>query len=478
MKVVLAVVPRASGEIERGGLPFLGVGYVASSLLLDGHDVKILDAHTLRLTPEETVQKILEMNPDVLGLSGNTHNRFTAIEVIKLAKKQKPNLKVVVGGPHFGLTGKDALKTVSEIDFVVKGEGELTARELLKSGFKEEKFPGILGIVYRDKNRNIIENSDRPFVQNLDDLPMPAWHLFDLSRYKGTPIEKTGMKTIGIVSSRGCPNQCIFCSARAFHRGTLRVRSPKNFVDEIEYLQKNYGYGAFNFWDDTFSMIPSRAAEICEEILRRKLKISWYTPCRVNTVDKKLLALMKKAGCVRVNFGIESGSPKILKVMKKGITMEQARAAIKAAVEVGLDITLNFLVVYPYETWEDIKMTSAAIKEFRQLKNVKPSYSFIIIYPGTELEEIAKKEKVMPENFSWNSPYKNTKRIAAGEDESVPYFEWPGLPFEAVKAFMTKDLLEKRDIFKRFLKKAERVRNFDDVKAIFKVGIAYLKTTK
>jgi len=246
-------------------------------------------------------------------------------------------------------------------------------------------------------------------------------------------------------------------------------------VDEIEYLYKTYNYQAFNFWDDTFSLVRQHAVDICQEIIRRNLKIYWYAPCRVNTVDKELLLLMKKAGCTRVNFGIESGSPRMLKLIKKGITIQQARAAVKAAVEVELEVTLNFLMVYPYETWDDIAQTADAIKEFRAMKNVKPSYSFIVIYPGTELEEIAKKEGILPVDFSWNLPYRSDKAYLAGEDPSVPYFEWPELPFEKVKVFVLKRLMTKKDLWRRFIKKIKRIRKFDDVKAIFKISLNYLK---
>ncbi len=476
LKVVLLVAPRASGEIERHGLPFLSVGYIASSLLLDGHQVRIVDAHTFNMGPAEAAAKVLEFDPDALGLAANTHNRFSAIEVAKLIKKERPATKIFAGGPHFGLCAQDSLAVVPEIDFIIKGEGEITSRELLKTDFSAGQLAKVQGLVWRDGAGSIIENPDRPFVQNLDELPMPAWQLFDLEKYKGiTAIGEGGHKNIGIISSRGCPNQCIFCSSLAFHRGRLRLRSAKSFVDEIEHLNKTYGYRAFNFWDDTFSIIRQHAVDICEEIIRRGLKIEWYAPCRVNTVDKELLALMKKAGCVRVNFGIESGSPRMLKIIKKGITMEQARAAVAAAVEAGLEVTLNFLMVYPYETWEDIALTTDAIKEFRALPKVKPSYSFIVIYPGTELEAIAKKEDLMPENFSWNLPYKNDKAYVAGEDSSVPYFEWPALPFEEVKAFVLKRLTSRQDLWRRFIKKLKRVRKMEDLASIFRIAFNYVR---
>lgn len=476
MKVVLLASPRASGDIERHGLPFLSIGYIASSLLLDHHDVSIIDAHNFALSPEEAASQAVSAHPDLIGVFANTHNRFVAIETINLIKAKNPAIKIMAGGPHFGLTAKDALAVVLSIDYIIKSEGELTTRELLKTDFQDDKLANVLGLVFRNYSGEIIENLDRPFVSDLDELPMPAWHLFGLEKYPGsTAIEPTKSKTIGIVSSRGCPNSCIFCASIALHKGCLRLRSPKNFVDEIEFLQNQYGYKAFNFWDDTFTIIRQHAVDICEEIIRRDLKIFWYAPCRVNTVDRELLALMKRAGCLKINFGIESGSPRMLKIIKKGITMEQARTAVNMAVEAGFEVTLNFLLVYPYETWEDIAMTVDAIKEFKAIKGVYPSYSFIIIYPGTELEEIAKREGVMPADFSWNSPYHNDKKSIAGEDPSVFYFEWPSLPFEEVKAYVLNRLTPKREVWKKFTDKVRKIKSPGDVKSLISLAINYLK---
>ena len=474
MKAVLIYASRAAGEIELKGLPFLSVGYLASSLLADGHQVKIIDAHTFGYSPQEAAARALAVEPDIVGLAANTHNRFLAIETARQIKKSNQSVKIFVGGPHFGLTARDALTNVPEIDFVIKGEGELASRELFKTNFEPEKIKGVAGLVWRDRDGAIRENPDRAFVKNLDELPWPAWELFGLENYGGTPIEKNGDPTIGVISSRGCPNRCIFCSSLAFHKGALRLRSAKNFVDELELLHQQYGFKAFKFWDDTFTIVRQHAEEICHEIIKRGLVIKWYTPCRVNTVDRELLSLMKKAGCVRVNFGIESGSPRVLKIMKKGITMEQARTAVKAALEAGLDVTLNFLMVFPYETWEDIGLTVDAIKEFRAM-GAKPSYSFIVIYPGTELEAIAKQEGLMPEDFSWNLPYQSAKSYVAGEDASVPYFEWPGLPFEEVKAYVLRRLSSRQSLRQRFFKKLKRVRRWQDVVSIFKIAFNYLR---
>jgi len=474
MKVVLATAPRALGEIEMAGLPFLGIGYVSSYLEKASHDVVIVDAHSENLTKEQTVNKILSFNPEVIGFTATTHNRLQTIEVIKELKQRNSSLIIIVGGPHFSLSDVNALEIVPEIDCVVKREGEITTKELLDVWPDKNKLKDVLGITYRDINGNIVSNEDRSFIQNLADLPFPAWHLYDLSKYQ-KKIHGTDFRTIGVISARGCPNLCTFCCNAAFSKSMLRLRNPKDFVDELEFLNKEYGFQGFNFWDDTLTISKDHVKNICQEILDRKFDIKWYARARVNTVDKEIINLMKKAGCTRISFGIESGSPRILKEIKKNITLEQARKAVKLSSEAGMIVSLNFVVNLPTETVEDLKMSADLIRELRNYKNTEASYGFAMIYPGTEMEIFAKKNGILPKDFSWNSPYKGEKCRITGEDPSVPYMEWPGMELEKVKAFMVKNTSNKKDIFKKGWNKLEKVKNWNELKDLIKTGINYFK---
>lgn len=473
MKVVLATGPRALGEIEMAGLPFLGIGYVASYLEKYGnHEVVIVDAHSDNLNIQETADKILSYNPEVAGFTCTTHNRLQTISVIKLLKKRKPSLMIIVGGPFFSLADRNTMEVVPEIDCVVRREGEITTKELLDVWSDRQKMKNILGITYRDNDGRIITNEDRPFLKDLSQLPFPAWHLYDLDKYQ-KKIYGTEFRTIGVISARGCPNVCVFCCNAAYCKSILRLRDPKNFVDELEFLNKKYGFEGFNFWDDTLTISKKHVMDICQEILNRNLNIKWYARARVNTVDEEMIDLMKRAGCVRISFGIESGSPRVLKVIKKGITLEQARKAVKLSSETGFIVSLNFIVNLPTETMEDLKMTADLIKEFNQLPNVSSSYGFALIYPGTEMEGFAKKNGILAKDFSWNSPYHGEKYKITGEDPSVPYMEWPGMEIEKVKAFMVKNLISRQDIFKKGWKKLKRIKSPSELKDLFKAGLKY-----
>jgi radical SAM superfamily enzyme YgiQ (UPF0313 family) len=479
MKVVLATAPRAVGEIEMAGLPFLGIGYIASFLENppnggSKHKVAIVDGHSDNLTSEQTVKKILSYEPDVVGFTGNTHNRLQVINTIKLLKKIKPNLLILVGGPFFSLTDRNVLEVVPEIDVVVKREGEITTKELLEAWPNQEKLKNVLGITYRGPKGEIISNEDRPFIKDWSNLPFPAWHLYDLDKYQ-KKIHGTEFRTIGVISARGCPNFCTFCCNAAYGKASLRLRDPKNFVDEIEMLHKKYGFEGFNIWDDTLTILKEHVMAICDEILKRRLKIKWYARARVNTVDEEMIKKMKEAGCVRISFGVESGSPRILKLIKKNITIDQVRKAVKLSSDAGMIVSLNFIVNLPTNTWEDLKMSADLMKELNKYPNTSCSYGFALIYPGTEMETFAKENGILPRDFSWNGPYKTEKYKITKEDPSVPYMEWPGMELEKVKAFMVREMNTKSDLFRKGWKRIKKVKSFGEFKSLFKTSLKYLR---
>ncbi len=469
MKIVLTTSPRAEGDLERKGLPFLGIGYIAAYIeKFSNHKVEIFDVHTYGFTASEAADKIVEKKPDVVGVHAITDNRFKAIALAKELKKRKKDIIIVFGGPHFSSTARDALENVPEIDYIIRGEGENAMIQLLEAIENKRNFSDVSGLAYK-KDGQIVERPLADLVMNLDELPMPAWHLFDLKVYT-KPIDGTHIRAIGVLSGRGCPNLCVYC---ANARKVLRLRSPKNFVDEVEFLYKEYGYRGFDFWDDTMTLVKEHIRGVCEEILRRKLDIVWYARARVNTVDEELLRLMRKAGCIRISYGVESGSQRILKVIKKNITIKQARMAVELSSKVGMAVVTNFMVNLPEETMEDLKMTMALMKEFQRIKNSYPAYGFTIIYPGTELELMAKEKGIMPKDFSWNSPYEHPKYKIAGTDPSLFLMEWPGAEIEKIKAVMTREL--GGNILKKGLRKIRKVKSFKELKELTKTAWRYLK---
>ena len=509
MNIVLTTTPQAQGDLERAGLPFLGIGYVGRHLLDDGHEVEIVDSHTHLWDVARAVDEILKLNPDAVGVTGSTNNRFQAIELIRELKRRRPSLFVFAGAAHFSLTHKDAMEKISELDAIVRGEGEVTTCELMRAVCGKMGFSEVLGVTYRERlvresfpspitnvanevdgelktdeygdvrygagedsrtnnagGKDYVVNPDRPLTHELDCLMTPAWELFDMELYQ-RKMDDTDIRSVGVISSRGCPNRCVFCSNAAFGLGRLRLRSPEKFIDEVEYLYKNFGYKGFDFWDDTMTVSREHVLKICDEIKNRGLDIKWYARARVNTVDKELLQTMREAGCIRISYGVESGSPRILKIIKKNITLEQVRQAVRWSSEVGMLVTVNFMVNLPYETWDDLKMTVSLMKELKQIPRVNPCYGFTIIYPGTEMEMWARKEGWLPADFSWNSPYESEKYKIAGVDKSLPLLEMPGMEIERVKAYMTRELAG-RGLWKKGWVKLRKVRSWGEFGALIK----------
>ncbi|PJE59907.1 MAG: hypothetical protein COU85_01175, partial [Candidatus Portnoybacteria bacterium CG10_big_fil_rev_8_21_14_0_10_44_7] len=346
MKIVLTTAPRAEGDLERGGLPFLGIGYIAAYLEKFGHQVKITDPHNLLWNTEQAAREILAFAPEAVGVTATTNNRFKAIKLIRELKRQKPALFVFVGGPHFAMTAQNALSVVPEIDCVVKGEGETTTKELLANLTSQES---VAGLVFRNKEGKIKETPSRPFTLNINEFSRPAWHLYDLEKYHRR-IDGTNIRAIGVISSRGCPNRCAFCVNAAFRGSTLRLRDPQKFVDEVEFLQRQYGFTGFDFWDDTLTVSKDHVRAICQEINRRQLNIKWYARARANTVNQEILAIMARSGCIRISYGGESGSQRILNLIKKGITPQQVISACRWASQAGMAVMVNFMVNLPHET--------------------------------------------------------------------------------------------------------------------------------
>lgn len=412
-------------------LPPIGLGYIASALEKRGYNVTVKDFQIEYVPMSKAIKQIVDEHYDAIGISTITDNRFNAIELIRQVKQKDNRIFIFVGGPHFSATAIDALKNIREIDVVVRNEGEITACELLDAYYEQRSFESVLGITFRDYRDNIIENPDRPLVNNIDKIEAPAWHLFKMEKYNYS-FDDSGLPFIGLMSSRGCPYSCAFC-ANSTH--SIRFRTPSKFVDEIQHLKERYSFEGFIFLDSTFTVNHNHVVQICEEIIKRGLKIKWQAGARVSSVDRKILALMREAGCFRVTYGIESGSEKILKNVNKGIDMQQIREAIHISSELGFDISAFFMVGFPDENLNELKKTIKLIKELDTYKGCKSIYGFTVIYPNTEIEKIAQERNILPKNFSWNTYQIFPKYIFTDTSKTVPYYE-DSLKIEMIKFYM------------------------------------------
>ncbi len=383
VKIALINPPRPTGAFVHYQTPLIGIAYMASVLEKDGFDVAVMDCPPLNITHAKLGDDIARLKPDLVGISSVTVTFSSAIQAAKIVKETYQKAVIVLGGPHVTVLDEQILKEHPEADIIVRGEGEATILELAQTLVAEglQNLEQIKGITYR-KNGQILRTPDRPLIQNIDDLPFPNYKHFPLDRYR-----LYGKLIIPVISSRGCPFQCAFCLAPRMAGRGCRARSPKNVVNEIEYLKETYHPDAFTFHDETFTYDKTRVVEICKEIQSRKIGLPWDCSTRVDQISKELLAEMRSAKCQLVSFGVESGSQTILNAMKKGTTVEQNAQAIKWAKQVGLSVTISVIVGYPGETKETLQQT------FDFIKKTKPDDVHLSIatpYPGIALTKIMK----------------------------------------------------------------------------------------
>lgn len=364
--------------------PPLGLMYIASYLRKDGHEVKIIDAEVDNIfTVKEITSLLEEFKPDVVGC-GATTPEIEMAEAILRSAKDSLEVITIIGGPHATALPEDVLQNMF-IDFVVRGEGEETMREIISDKFSYAAD----GISYHCMG-GFRHNPDRKLL-NINQLLLPARDLIDNSKYV-YPVPRKGMRpTTSVQTSRGCPSQCTFCF-RSFGN-KVRFRDPKLVVDEIEECMTKYGAEFIVFVDDTFTMSKSHVIGICTEIIKRGLRFSWFCQGRVDTVlrnGKETLGVMKNAGCEKFSVGIESGNAEQLKRIKKGITLDEVRQAVKLLHEEGFETDAGFIIGLSYDTEKTIEDT---VRFAMSLDLDRANFNIATPYPRTEMFEQAKRDE-------------------------------------------------------------------------------------
>lgn len=409
----------------------LGLCYIASVLKKNGFEVKIYNADYLNTEKYSDQRSILEgydsykkilydfnhplwievkdtiksYSPDIVGITMLTGTYKSAENVARAVKELDCNIDVVVGGVHPTILPEETIRN-NFFDYVVRGEGEYTFLELV-NGVKKEN---ILGLTYIDNTGKIINNPDRDFIENLDSLPFPSRDLF---------LNDTKYYDYGyIMTGRGCPFECTYCASKKIWGRKVRYRSEQNVVDEVKYVYETFGTNFFYFVDDTFTLNKKRAKKICELLIDLNLDIKWICDTRVDTIDEELLRLMKQAGCYRVKIGVESGSERILKKIKKKITKDKVRKAVSLIKKVGLDFTIYLLIGFPSETNAD------AMETIHFAEELDPTYCSVSIlapYPGTEIyEDLLNQGRKLPKEH-WEYFFHQSKDmiIALDIDENI-----------------------------------------------------------
>ncbi|MDD4860438.1 MAG: radical SAM protein, partial [Dehalococcoidales bacterium] len=305
---MLSVALINAGHAANYPQPPLGLALIAAVLEKAGYRVSVYDAAALRLTSDELIT--LVKNADIAGFSAMTPTVSATLEIIRKLKMANPKLTTIMGGPHVSLLPEETLAICPEIEIAVRGEGEETIIELLHVIETAQPLDGIAGISFRSGGK-IMHNALRSRTTDMDSLPFLAYHLLPLGSYRPHPPHGRSLPFASVVTSRGCPYHCAFCSKPIFGN-KYRAQSPQRVADEISYLREKFGVREVAFYDDVFTLDKKRTHAIAEEFLSRKLKFDWTCETRVNLVDKELLRHMKRAGCYAIAYGIESAAPEML----------------------------------------------------------------------------------------------------------------------------------------------------------------------
>jgi anaerobic magnesium-protoporphyrin IX monomethyl ester cyclase len=374
----------------------LGLAYIAA-MLEQSHRVAILDNYLENLSIEQLRKRIYLEKPEIVGITSDSFSFSSAVEIANAIKEVDKNIITVMGGPHSNVFPNAPLMHDS-IDISVFGEGELTVVELWDKIKNGESLEDVQGIGWKDNNKIFI-NQPRELIKNLDDLPFPARHLFPIDRYERKMKQYLGnTEPIDwISSSRGCVFDCTFCDNREIF-GSYRYRSPRNVVDEIEFLVSRDGIKGIYFRESLFTLNKKRVLGICSELKSRGLDIVWACDSRVDTIDKGMLLSMKDAGCRTVWFGIESGCQDVLNNIHKGITISQVKDTVKLSNECGLKVGGSFMIGLPCESVDQMHETINFACEIRPYLDFVWFTAYLGI-PKSKLYLYSKENNLIDEDF-------------------------------------------------------------------------------
>jgi radical SAM superfamily enzyme YgiQ (UPF0313 family) len=386
--------------------PPLGLAYLAAALAESGVEVKILDLVVFPYSRAMLQTLIEAFKPQMAGLTAVTMTFDSAMGVIKDIKGIDPQILAVMGGPHVSFCARETLKDYPELDVAVIGEGEHTVIELCRAANNGQALNDIDGIAYR-QGADICYSPKRELIENLDKLPLPDRGLLPLGRYRALNMP------ISLTTSRGCPFKCIFCVGRKMVGARVRYRNPEKVVDELQYLS-TLNFHQINIADDLFTANKNHCLAVCDEIIKRDLKLTWTSFARVDTVSDDVLTRMKAAGCNAVSFGIESANLQILKTIKKGITLEQVEAAVGMCKRARVTPYASFILGLPGETPQTIEETMNFGKKMKRL-GLAFGFHLLAPFPGTEVREYCDQYGIHILTDDWSQYHANRAVVETPE---------------------------------------------------------------
>lgn len=395
------------GKFHKGGgfIPPLGLMSIASYAREKGYQTEILDTGVEGMDSEGLARILQEKRYNVIGIPCFTNTARYTFDTAALVKKILPDSLVVIGGVHATVLPERTLEECPDSDIVVIGEGELTFVELLEwRSKKDRKLEDIAGIVYRD-GAGLKKTQARRFIDDLDSLPIGAYDLLKLEKYTPHPTQYKRLPSFPILTTRGCPFSCTFCSASKVLGKKLRVRSLDSVFREIDLLVRQYGAKGLYIQDSSFVTSRRYVVDFCERLLQGKYNLSWMCNARVDQIDEELLALMKSSGCWQITFGIESANEASLKLIKKNQDKKMIVKAVEAVRKAGMQIMACYILGLPGETGRDVENT---INFARSLATQTALFFLPVPYPGTELLEQCKSDGGLRQDVAWDD-YNSTE---------------------------------------------------------------------
>lgn len=443
-------------RIGGGTVPPFGLLSLATTLKEGGFEVTFLDAQGMRMPLSKVIDMAPEYDAVVCSTSTMTVNEDSL--TLQELKQSNPRLKTVIFGSHATFMPEHTLAK-GGIDFLVRNEPEFCVRDLLRALSKNDGSEyQALGVGYKNADGQVVINADYPFIENMDDLPIPDVDMLPKNVEWFNPIVKQ-MPYVTAFASRGCPAKCTFCTAPYFYGANIRYKSVDRMVQEVKYYLSK-GFKEVYFRDETFTANKRFVMEFCQRIIDENIQFTWIANARVVTVDEEMLQLMKKAGCHLIKFGVESGVQELLDNVRKGIRLEDTRRAFKQMHEVGIDSHAHMMLGIPGETEETIEQT---IKFVEEIDPTTVTFGICTPYPGTPLyEEVA---KVHPE-------------IQDGSDSDLSALHKKGL-FNSIYTDLESDSLESamKRAYRAFYARPEyimktlgRMQSVDDLKRFAKAG--------
>lgn len=431
---ILAVHPRESALAVFEKMPPLGMLWIANVLRRAGYGLEFLDQQVDDRDPACLAETT---RPHLALIGGTTHSRFASFESARRIKQASPETVVIYGGPHATFTAEDTLRHVPEIDIVVHGEGEEPSLELadwaLRGQGRWQDLARIKGISYREAG-GIMRTPPRPPIRDLDTLGRPARDLVPMDRYR-MMMDYLDIPGTSLITARGCPIMCTYCSASAMFGRSYRMRSPKLVVDEVEDLLTSTGAQGIKVFDSTFTLNREHVEDFCSELKRRGIQVPWECEIRVGSVSKRLLATMQEAGCYYVDVGVESGVQRVLdECVRKKISLPKAEEFLRWTGELGLLTKVFFTVGHPGETFGEALETNRFIWRNRRKIRLSAYQAGIKIYPGTYVAQFARENGLMPDGFRWSAPYENlVNRKLLRPVDNVPLLMQPGLGLKELR---------------------------------------------